>query len=115
MVGGHGWGSSAVSSTPGGRGSRRFGSSEKGGGGEGGGSQWGGLVQTQVGRGWSPGQSAERGSAPTEEDVAGDPGASQGEWTLCLERNSGAEDESGRTMVVVSLTHRGSAATVQLF
>ena len=80
-----------------------------------GGSQWVGLVQTQVGRGWSPGQSAERGSAPTEEDVAGDPGASQGEWTLCLERNSGAEDESGRTMVVVLLTHRGSAATVQLF
>ena len=55
-----------------------------------GGSQWPALVQTQVGWGWSPGRGAERGSAPTEEDVAGDPGASQGEWTLCLERNSGA-------------------------
>ena len=33
-------------------------------------SQWPALVQTQVGWGWSPGRGAERGSAPTEEDVA---------------------------------------------
>ena len=38
-----------------------------------------------VGGDWSPGRGAERGSAPTEEDVAGDPGVSQGEWTLSRE------------------------------
>lgn len=32
-----------------------------------------------------------------------------------VSRGIRAEDESGRTMVVVSFTHRASAATVQLF